>query len=741
MNKTDHMTTVFLYQLWNAGIFSCAILFCFSDFCGISRVDVKHITVLLLTIILFGAVRLLSRRQQMYAAIMGIFLLYSFYREVLSEEKLSIQLVRVFLLAVIGFFLQLLVQKNRILKVILSAVAGGWLLYALFWNREVPKMGVILLIIYIISGAAEWIRAGWQKMKNKNAQAFTLGVLPFLIIYLLLLSIMPIRKEAYDWQWVKNIYRSAGEKISMFSENLWHTGNEYFDGAVSGFSEDGVLFPGITRVDRQLMMLEIRNHKNMPVYLAGKVFDTFNGREWSSQGKSSESERIFDVLETVYALEGYAENDKLNYYRDVQMEIKYQYFHTGYLMAPTKAWKIEGEKIKYHSDGTDLIFDSKAGYGTEYVFRFCQLNMEREELYHFLTWDKKEDGSAWEKVVRQYSEDKLAMDELYVYRQKMKEIYLPETSVSPEVEAWLLSVTADAKTDVEKLKYIEDALAGMAYNTNPGKLPERVTDEKSFLDYFLLEKREGYCAYFATAFVLLARAEGFPARYVQGFCIPTVSGEGTFVYSHMAHSWPEVYIEGKGWIAFEPTPGYGVNRYTPWEKAVYPHSKADKVQEEVAAEEVHFVEEVPEEKEQSRWLSYFVRVILILMAGGVLAFVIDLMIITRKEKRRELDEKYRLAVLHNLQILGMLGYKREPSETYQELTERIRRNTSGGDEISLGFIEIYENVLYGMLKIDEQIWKGVLEEREELLAALKMSKGKKYLFYRFRLYFAKMIQK
>ena len=33
----------------------------------------------------------------------------------------------------------------------------------------------------------------------------------------------------------------------------------------------------------------------------------------------------------------------------------------------------------------------------------------------------------------------------------------------------------------------------------------------------------------------------------------------------MAHAWPEVYIEGLGWIPFEPTPDYEKIRYTPWQ--------------------------------------------------------------------------------------------------------------------------------------------------------------------------------
>ena len=36
------------------------------------------------------------------------------------------------------------------------------------------------------------------------------------------------------------------------------------------------------------------------------------------------------------------------------------------------------------------------------------------------------------------------------------------------------------------------------------------------------------------------------------------------VTANMAHAWPEVYIEGIGWLPFEPTPEYEEIRYTPW---------------------------------------------------------------------------------------------------------------------------------------------------------------------------------
>lgn len=71
-----------------------------------------------------------------------------------------------------------------------------------------------------------------------------------------------------------------------------------------------------------------------------------------------------------------------------------------------------------------------------------------------------------------------------------------------------------------------------------------------------LETRQGYCVQFATAMVMMARAEGIPARMAVGFLPGEVQVDGTRqVIASDAHTWPELWISGMGWSRFEPTPG------------------------------------------------------------------------------------------------------------------------------------------------------------------------------------------
>ncbi len=72
-------------------------------------------------------------------------------------------------------------------------------------------------------------------------------------------------------------------------------------------------------------------------------------------------------------------------------------------------------------------------------------------------------------------------------------------------------------------------------------------------DWFLFESREGTCSHFNSAFVVLARSSGIPARLAVGYLIRPGKGEQV-IYAYQSHAWAEVGFEGLGWIVFEATP-------------------------------------------------------------------------------------------------------------------------------------------------------------------------------------------
>ena len=101
------------------------------------------------------------------------------------------------------------------------------------------------------------------------------------------------------------------------------------------------------------------------------------------------------------------------------------------------------------------------------------------------------------------------------------------------------------------IQQIANTLAAQCvYTLTPPALPAG----EDFVEFFLLESRQGYCVHFATAATALLRAMGIPARYAEGYAVPA-GGEGWVdVPDYNAHAWVEVYFGGAGWIPFEVTP-------------------------------------------------------------------------------------------------------------------------------------------------------------------------------------------
>ena len=75
------------------------------------------------------------------------------------------------------------------------------------------------------------------------------------------------------------------------------------------------------------------------------------------------------------------------------------------------------------------------------------------------------------------------------------------------------------------------------------------------VDEFLYQTRAGFCEHYASAFVVLMRAAGVPARVVTGY----QGGEANPVDGFLtvrqsdAHAWAEVWLAGRGWLRVDPT--------------------------------------------------------------------------------------------------------------------------------------------------------------------------------------------
>lgn len=90
---------------------------------------------------------------------------------------------------------------------------------------------------------------------------------------------------------------------------------------------------------------------------------------------------------------------------------------------------------------------------------------------------------------------------------------------------------------------------GFSYTLLPAPLGRDAIDD------FLFNTREGFCEHYASAFTILMRAAGIPARVVTGYQggFWNTLGHYLLVRNSDAHAWSEVWLQGRGWVRVDPT--------------------------------------------------------------------------------------------------------------------------------------------------------------------------------------------
>lgn len=122
---------------------------------------------------------------------------------------------------------------------------------------------------------------------------------------------------------------------------------------------------------------------------------------------------------------------------------------------------------------------------------------------------------------------------------------------NPRSIALAHSLRAGAPSDA---RFIEAVLAMFRdqdyfYTLEPPRLAADSVDD------FLFNTRRGFCEHFASAFTMLARAAGIPARVVTGYQGGEFNPMGGYLIVRQsdAHAWSEVWLEGRGWVRVDPT--------------------------------------------------------------------------------------------------------------------------------------------------------------------------------------------
>lgn len=753
--KSSHLLFA-AYRMVNAFLLVVSVVGVFSSYLGIWKTVSSHVMVAGLLTVLFAWFHYGKSNEKIISAIVVIGVvavlvpmisgsmtgeLFATYIKWLTGNKgyneewiLGYELLQITWVSLACYVVSALIEKSTICKSISGLVVGTMLVWNMILGTQVQKFFVAATITYILIACTEFVQRYWPKQKSGDKREYMLFLMPFMALYMVLMLVMPYNEHPYDWKLFRDIYSNISEKITVLVEGFIQNGKEDFGGSIAGFSEDGKLAIRISGNTKDLMAVTGDRNLYTNVYLTGKIYDTFDGREWTKQIQDT-FDPVMDTLELAYGVCNYDPELMNNYFRRTVLQIQYKRFHTKYLFAPAKWTVISADHAQVVNE--EVHFDKKVGYGTKYDVTYYQMNLNAQCFADLLRSETEENPDNWDYVRYYYGNNGWAhytVKDLENYRTAVKAKYATEIILPETVELLLAELFAECETDYDKLKALERYLSSMEYTASPGKLPEWVDSQETFAEYFFTEGRRGYCSYFATAFVLVARAEGLPARYVEGLCVPVTKDKNMMATTDMTHAWPEVYFEGIGWIPFEPTPGYGAMRYTGWKPKAPKQDSGIDYSEIVTNPYQNWDEEEPqptlpvEVKKTINWraILLWVGAIAGLIASCVVILFVERMIQRWHDTKLPTKEQFERRVRRLLWIWSRLGYRRVGEETLQELQDRISRDFY---EAPLPlkkpqlwrearFLTLYQDYLYGNLEMTKEHVESISREEEQFLEYL-----------------------
>ncbi len=512
-----------------------------------------------------------------------------------------------------------LIKEFRFYPLILPGLAFFMTVWG--FNHQVDKFSFFLFIVlaiicFIQHRFLQHIKINSEEHIFSDTVSMPLYFIPIALIVIVFATSIQVNPKPIQWPWLdENINTVYWNMYNKFSVDRY----DKFSLANTGFGNPSRL-GGPIRPDYTPVMTVKAPAR---VYLRGAVYDRYTGIGWEETERDKEMylvDRSWDYQELQYGWKASIDpiimkygNKELELFDDLRDPEEYiQFLKLQNMPEELRRLHPNGELVIRHlnirtktvftplktitpikgltSDGYRLIEDisgivhadkrlkGQTSYDVSYIqpgYGMAQL----EDFFHtsqtgmigaFIDYNirfmenlSEDDVSNPELAEQEVMEVIHLYRKLQMHRDQVYELYttLPE-QIPERVITLAEEISSDMCTNYGKVKNIEKYLQeNYRYTMNPPYTPQ----EKDFVDYFLFEGKEGYCSYFASAMCVMTRALGLPSRYVEGFLLPEEPDDNGYyhVTNQNAHAWVEVYLEGIGWVTFEPTtPFAGAMNYS-----------------------------------------------------------------------------------------------------------------------------------------------------------------------------------
>ena len=314
--------------------------------------------------------------------------------------------------------------------------------------------------------------------------------------------------------------------VDSLLPNIWGARTEYdtqdfrlYSLGNTGYQEFGSALGGpVGTLDKEtpLFWLEMEQIPKYSVYLKGQIKHIYDGKKWVK------SEQIYN-----------------NQYE-------------SYLREPRNRELTQSDSLNGMLSGR-VTFDALKTISIFAPIGFFESSLDPSKVYVSSENQAFYKGGMFVNFLKSYTFKATQRD----FTAPIPDDLQISSTISPELIEYLQVFKRYGKTPEERISFIVRYLKEN-YTYNLAVKKKRVHPD--FVTDFLLESREGYCTYFASAMVVMARVSGVPARYVEGFRVdPSQFDSNTStakVTEADAHAWVVVYFEDEGWRVVEATAPY-----------------------------------------------------------------------------------------------------------------------------------------------------------------------------------------
>ena len=213
---------------------------------------------------------------------------------------------------------------------------------------------------------------------------------------------------------------------------------------------------------------------------------------------------------------------------DVSVEMLDESTSTLFVPGRLEKFDMDLSTAVYYNTAGEMFLSREVRPGDQYSLRALQV-LPGDALREAVEKGEGQNDDRWQEILSHHTQ-------------------LPE-GIEGGVYALTMQLTDGLDSPYDRAMAIMDYLRRETRYTLDTEYPPKGRD---FVSYFLLDGKEGYCSYYASAMAVMGRIAGLPTRYVEGYLARP--GEAVLTGEN-AHAWAEVYFRGVGWVPFDATGG------------------------------------------------------------------------------------------------------------------------------------------------------------------------------------------